>query len=176
MIRVTGNRSERKNGARERKIHLAFEISLLLKGLFALGEIIGGIAALFVSREFLLRSVSVLTEEELAEDPHDFIANYLLHSAQSLTIGTQLFVALYLLTHGAIKLWLIIGLLRQKLWYYPAAIVIFGLFILYQVYRFHFTHSAWLLLITTVDVIVIALTWHEYKYLRWLLHRQNSGQ
>jgi uncharacterized membrane protein len=116
----------------------------------------------------LLKTVSVLTQEELVEDPRDVIANYLLHSAQNLSIGTQLFVAFYLLSHGSIKLWLIIGLLRQKLWYYPTAIVVFGLFIVYQLYRFSFTHSAWLLLITEVDVIVIALTWHEYKYLRRL--------
>jgi uncharacterized membrane protein len=157
----------------EKKIHLAFEISLLLKGSFALGQIIGGIIAFFVSKEFLLRTVSVLTQEELAEDPRDLIANYLLHSAQNLSIGTQLFVAFYLLSHGSIKLWLIIGLLRQKLWYYPTAIVVFGLFIVYQLYRFNFTHSVWLLLSTLVDVIVIALTWHEYKYLRWLVHPPN---
>jgi uncharacterized membrane protein len=154
------------NAAREQKIHLAFEISLLLKGFFALAQIIGGLVAFFVSREFLLRAVSVLTQEELAEDPHDLVANYLLHSAQSLTIGTQIFVALYLITHGSIKLWLIFGLLREKLCYYPTAIVIFGLFIVYQLYRFTFTHSAWLLLVTVVDVVVIALTWHECKYLR----------
>jgi uncharacterized membrane protein len=157
----------------EKNIHLAFEISLLLKGLFALGEIIGGIVAFFVTRDFLLKTVSFLTQEELAEDPRDLIANYLLHSAQSLSIGTQLFVAFYLLSHGSIKLWLIIGLLRQKLWYYPTAIVVFGLFIVYQLYRFSFTHSVWLLLITVVDVIVIALTWHEYKYLRRRLYRPN---
>jgi len=88
---------ESKNLAQEEKIHLAFEISLLLKALFALGQIIGGIVALFVTKDFLLKTVSVLTQEELAEDPRDLIANYLLHSAQNLSIGTQLFVALYLL-------------------------------------------------------------------------------
>jgi len=41
----------------------------------------------------------------------------------------------------------------------------------YQLYRFSFTQSVCLLLITLVDVIVIALTWHEYKYLRGLLRR-----
>ena len=143
----------------------------MLKGLLALGEIVGGIVAFFVTRDFLLKTVSVLTQEELAEDPRDLIANYLQHSAQSLSIGTQLFVAFYLLSHGSIKLWLIIGLLRQKLWYYPTAIVVFGLFIVYQLYRFSFTHSVWLLLITVVDIIVIALTWHEYNYLRRLLPR-----
>jgi uncharacterized membrane protein len=69
------------------------------------------------------------------------------------------------------ELWLIVGLLRQKLWYYPVAIVVFSLFAVYQLYRFAFSHSVWWLLITAVDLIVIGLTWHEYKYLRRLFHR-----
>ena len=44
--------------------------------------------------------------------------------------------------------------------------LVFGLFIIYQLYRYQFTHSLWLLLITLVDALVIALTWHEWKYLR----------
>ena len=43
---------------------------------------------------------------------------------------------------------------------------IFGLFIVYQLYRLSLTHSLWLLVITAVDVLVIGLTWHEYRYLR----------
>src|SRR5262249_8559072 len=103
----------------EKNIHLAFQVSLLLKAVFALGQIVGVIVAVFVRHDFLLRTVSIFTQEELAEDPRDLIANYLLHSAQNLSIGTQLFVAFYLLSHGIIKLWLIIGLLRERLWYYP---------------------------------------------------------
>ena len=57
------------------------------------------------------------------------VANFLLHSVQNLSIGTQDFAAIYLLGHGVIKLWLIVGLPRKKLWYYPASTVVFGLFV-----------------------------------------------
>jgi len=107
--------------SKEKNIHLAFEISLFLKGLFAVGQIIGGIIAFFVTKEFLLKAASILTQEELLEDPRDLLANFLLHSAQNLSISTQHFMTLYLLAHGSIKLWLIIGLLREKLWYYSTA-------------------------------------------------------
>ena len=162
---------ESKNLAQEEKIHLAFEISLLLKALFALGQIIGGIVALFVTKDFLLKTVSVLTQEELAEDPRDLIANYLLHSAQNLSIGTQLFVALYLLRSWQHQAMANHRTPASETLVLPTAILVFGLFIVCQLYRFNFTHSVWLLLITLVDVIVIALTWHEYKYLRGLLRR-----
>jgi len=108
----------------------------------------------------------VLTQGELAGDPRDLVANYLLNTAQHLSVSTRHFTAVYLLSHGVIKLWLIVGLLREKLLYYPTAIGIFGLFIVYQFYRFSFTHSVFLLLITVLDAVVIALTWHEYRYLR----------
>lgn len=150
----------------DRNLHIAFYISLMLKGLFALSEIAAGVGAFFLTRRLLVSVVQTIVQGELGEDPRDFIANYLLHSAQHFSIGAQHFTGLYLLSHGVVKLWLVAGLLREKLWYYPTAIAVFSAFIAYQLYRFTFTHSAWLLLITLVDAVVIALSWHEYEYLR----------
>ena len=150
----------------EKNIHLAFEVSLFLKGAFAVAEIVTGIGVYFVTQQFVFRLVERITREELLEDPRDLLATYLFHSAQDFSVSTRNFTALYLLSHGVIKLWLIIGLLRAKLSYYPIAIAVFGLFIAYQLYRFSVTQSLWLLLITAVDVLVIGLTWHEYQYLR----------
>jgi uncharacterized membrane protein len=150
----------------EKNIHRVFEISLILKGIFAGIESIAGIAAYFVSQQFLLTLVTVVTADEMADDPRNFISNYLLHTAQSFSVGAQHFTAFYLFSHGAVKLFVIIGLLRQKLWYYPMAIIVFVSFIAYQLYRYTFTHSGLLLLLTVVDLVVIWLTWHEYKYLR----------
>lgn len=150
----------------EKKIHLVFEVSLWFKAVFALSEIIAGVVAYFVPPQLFLTLVLWVTKEEFVEDPHDLVANFLLHTVQHLSVGTQEFAAVYLLGHGAIKLWLIVGLLRERLWYYPVAMVVFGLFIVYQLYRFTFTHSIWLLLITVLDVVIIALTWHEYRYIR----------
>lgn len=150
----------------EERIHLIFEISLFLKGAFALLEIIGAVLAYFVPKSFVLRLVTSLTQSELAEDPRDWLAHSLLHAVQHLSVGTRHFAAIYLLSHGAIKLWLIIGLLRGRLWYYPTALIVFGLFIVYQLYRFSFTHSPFLLFLTAVDLLVIVLTWHEYRYLK----------
>jgi uncharacterized membrane protein len=150
----------------EKNIHLVFEASLIFKGLFALLEIMGGIAAYFVSQHALLDLVQVITQAELREDPRDLVANYLVHLAHNVSIGARHFTAFFLVSHGVVKLWLIVGLLREKLWYYPIAIVVFGLFIAYQLYRYSFTNSVWLLLLSAVDIAVIVLTWHEYQYLR----------
>lgn len=150
----------------EKKLHLVFDVSLWFKAVFAFSEIVAGVATYFVPRQLFLSFVLWVTREEFAEDPHDLVANILLHTVQHLSIGTQKFAAIYLLGHGAIKLWLIVGLLRQRLWYYPVSMVVFGLFIAYQLYRYTFTYSVWLLLITALDIVIIALTWHEYRHLR----------
>ncbi|HKT96245.1 MAG TPA: DUF2127 domain-containing protein [Paraburkholderia sp.] len=148
------------------KLHLLFELSLWFKAIFALSEIVSGLATWFVPQRLFLTLVLWVTKDEFAEDPHDLVANFLLHTVQHLSVGTQKFAAAYLLGHGAIKLWLIAGLLRERLWYFPTSIIAFGLFIAYQIYRYTFTHSVWLLLITALDIVIIALTWHEYRLLR----------
>lgn len=143
--------------------HRIFQVSLLFKGAFAAVEILAGISAYFVTQQFLFKLVERLMRQELLEDRRDLIASYLLTSVDHFSLSTRNFTAAYLLSHGVIKLWLILGLLRGKLWYYPLAIGVFGLFIVYQLYRFTLSHSLWLVMLTVVDVVVIALTWQEYR-------------
>ncbi len=150
----------------EKNIRIAFDISLIIKGVLSLLEIAGGFSIYFVSKAYILKIIYALTQSELSTDPKDFIANYLVNSANHLPIGIQHYASLYLLSHGIIKLFLITGLLRKRLWYYPLAIIIFLLFSAYQIYKYSFNHSLWLLMLTALDIIVIILTWHEYKYLK----------
>jgi uncharacterized membrane protein len=60
-------------------------------------------------------------------------------------------------------MFLVAGLLRNKLWAYPASLVVLGLFIAYQFYRFSYTHGAGLIVLTVFDIIVMGLIWHEYR-------------
>jgi uncharacterized membrane protein len=150
----------------EKSTHFLFQLSLLCKAVFAAAEILAGIGAYFVTQQLVFRLVDRLTRAELFQHPHDLIANYLYASAEHFSLSTRNFTAAYLLSHGVVKLWLIVGLLREKHWYFPLAIAVFGLFIVYQLYRFSLSHSPWLILITLVDLVVIALTWQEYRYVR----------
>jgi uncharacterized membrane protein len=150
----------------EKTTHVLFQLSLLCKAVFAAAETLAGIGAFFVTQQFVFTLVERLTRAGLFQHPHDLIANYLYTSAQHFSLSTRNFTAAYLLSHGVIKLWLIVGLLRERLWYYPLAIAVFGLFVVYQLYRFNLSHSPWLVLITLVDIVVIGLTWHEYRYVR----------
>lgn len=105
----------------------------------------------------------MLTQGELSEDPHDIIARYLLHTASGLTGSAVRFGAVYLLLHGAVKVVLVIALLLNKLWAYPCMIVVLLIFIGYQLYRIALQPSAGLVLLTAFDVVIVALTWREYR-------------
>ena len=157
----------------ENKIHLAFEISIVLKGLYSIIEIASGAILWFISRESIIKVIQIITLNEITEDPRDFIATHLYSIAQQLTISGQHFAALYLLSHGFIKFILIINLFKKRLWSYPLAIIILGLFIIYQIYRYTFSPSNFLIFLTVLDIIVIFLTWHEYRYLKNNLQKIN---
>lgn len=150
---------------REKYLHVAFVWGLVFKAVFAVAEIVAGIGAFFVTEDLVTRMARALTREELSEDPGDPIANYVVKAAGQFSGSAAHFIGVYLASHGAIKLALIAALLMKKLWAYPVAIAVFAWFIAYQVYRYSTTHAASLILLTVVDVIVIALTWHEYRYM-----------
>ncbi len=149
---------------REKVIHKVFVWGVLLKALDGVMEVISGIALLFPG---VLTSVAmILIRNELIEHPHDFLATYLPHALPAFLAQSGWFAALYLVSHGVIKVVLVAGLLRGKLWAYPSAIVVFALFIVYQLYRYAFTHSVFLIIFTVLDLAVIWLTWHEYRYFK----------
>ena len=150
----------------EHRIHQAFRVSVILKGLHALSEIAGGLLFYAVSAPTVLRWVNLLTQEELTEDPRDFIATHLISAAQHLTGATQSFYAFYLVSHGLIKVALVAGLLREKLVAYPLSLAALGAFVVYQLFRYSYTHSFGLILLTIFDLVVIVLVWQEWRLLR----------
>ena len=150
----------------EKRIHQFFVLSVLLKGAHAVIECLGGILLAIVSTEMIVRFVNALTQDELVEEPHDFIATHLRTFAQHFSVGSKDFYAFYLLTHGIVKLFLVWGLLRNKLWAYPTSLVVLGLFIIYQMYRYYYTRSLGLIALTALDLIVMWLVWHEYRLMQ----------
>ena len=80
-----------------------FKVSVTLKGIDGALEIASGAALLFVRPATLDHIARSLTEHELSQDPHDFIARHILKSAGHLTHDGTLFAAIYLLSHGIAK-------------------------------------------------------------------------
>ena len=146
-----------------RSLDATFKVSVIIKGVDGALEIVGGLILLLVSPATIDQIVRSLTQHELSEDPRDFVARHLLHSAGQLTRGSTLFAAAYLISHGVAKVVLVVALLRDQLWAYPAMIVLLSAFIAYQLYRLSHRLTLGLTLLTAFDAFVVWLTWREYQ-------------
>lgn len=147
---------------KEKRLHFAFQVGILLKGIGAFFEILGGALTFLVIKLDFVDTALSLTEVRLEQDPKDIVAHYLITFANTLSVNTQNFVAFYLLLHGVIKMSIIIGLFNKKMWAYPSAMAVFGMFIAYQMYRYTNTHSPWLLILSAFDLLIVWLISQEY--------------
>lgn len=150
----------------EKRIHEIFVVSVALKGAHALIEIASGTLLYLLKTSTIVNAINRFSRDELVEDPKDWIANELLKFAQGFSVEAHHFYAFYLLSHGIVKSILVVGLLREKLWAYPASFAVFGAFIAYQLYRYSYTHDFGLILLSIFDLFVIYLAAHEYRLLR----------
>lgn len=157
---------------RDRRLHQAFEIGVILKGFNALLEIFLGIGLLLPIAGHITTFVVNLADRELIEDPNDFFATHVQIFSHTISPESQFFGSMYLLSHGITKGVLVLGLLRGKMWSYPASIAVLTLFILYQIIRWMRTNSVVLILLTIFDVVVIWLIWREYQ--RRLVEQRES--
>ncbi len=145
----------------ERGLHDFFEIGVILKAANAAAELVLGFLLLFVNVSAIVQS---LAANELVEDPGNFLARHLNMLAGTLSPQAQFVSALYLISHGIIKAVLVYGLLRDKLWAYPASLAVLSLFVAYQVITYTRIHSIALLLLTLFDLVLIWLIYHEYRH------------
>jgi uncharacterized membrane protein len=124
----------------------AFYTSIALKGIDGFFQLLVGL---------LLLVIPVNTLNNWAHS---------LHYNHEISTHITIYGAIYLLSHGAIKLFIVIALLRQKLWAYPWMIGFLGLFIVYQLYHMIFVRFTWgFTFLTIFDIFVVWLTWLEYK-------------
>ena len=134
------------------KIHIAFEIGVILKGLNGLMELVGGtlllVFPLSAIRQFIV---------DLSHRPE---------FAQKLSTHDERFAAIYLLSHGIIKGVLVYGLLKEQMWAFPWAIAIFAAFGVYQIIHYFVQPSIWMIVLTVLDVFVILLTIAEWRRLK----------
>ena len=149
---------------KEKYIFWIFEYSLLLKILNSIWEI--ALGTFILLDRSLKDTILILTQNEIIEDPHSFFAPHIQHILLRFSHGTILFISIYLIGQGFIKIFLIVGILKKKLWMYPLAMYAFFGFVFYQIYRFSHTHAPLLIIFSIFDLITILLIQHEYKRLK----------
>ncbi len=148
-------------------LHWLFEASLVIKGLFAAGETLGGIGLLLMPNLTIIAFVGWLTNHELAQTPNDDMALWFKTLTDAFPVQVQHFYALYLLGHGALKFAMVIMLARRILWAYPAAMVVLAGFVIYQATEFVTYGSVVLLGLALLDSLMIVLVFREWNMLKF---------
>ncbi|MEI2686532.1 MAG: DUF2127 domain-containing protein [Cypionkella sp.] len=149
-----------------RWLHGLFEASLLIKGLLAASEAVSGLGLLLTPNSMIQNFVDWMTRNELTQEPSDAMAQWFSHLAQSLSIQTQHFYALYLMGHGFLKLIMVLLLQKRVIWAYPASMLVLAGFVMYQLDQWTDGHSPVLLMLSGFDTFMILLVWREWRVLR----------
>lgn len=140
-----------------------FLVGIGLKGLDGAVELLIGLPLLVLRPAQIVDAVRIATAGELREDPHDLLAHLLLHGATSLSTGTAVLGAVYLIVHGAVKLGILAALFRGTTRVYPWAITALVGFLVWQCAQLATAPTLGIAALTVFDVVVIALTWREWR-------------
>lgn len=147
-------------------IHNVFSITILMKGIAGVFEIMIGVLFFLVRTETIYKILISITNQRAINRSGHIITNYFQRQADNFSVSTQYFIAIYFLFYGIVNMFLVISLLKGKLWAYPATMIFFSLFTVYMFYRFLLHRSGTLLFFIIFDIFLVVLTWLEYKRLK----------
>ncbi len=137
-----------------------FRIGIILKGVDAVFEVIGGILLTMPTK--IARYLSVLSQHEIYRH-HQVLSGRIDHLADALTGRPHLGAALYLIVHGGAKVILIVGIFRARKWGYLGLIGVLGFFTLVELTRFVAAHEWVTGVLGVFDLAVVVLIWKEYR-------------
>jgi uncharacterized membrane protein len=146
--------------------HVIFEAGAIVKAIDSVFESAAGILLWFLDPQTVNRVIFFLSGDELTERQRDPLWKFFFRDFSGITANIQHFWAFLLVGHGILKLFLVGGLLKGKIWIYPVSGIAFACFALYQTYHLLYDPSAWLTILTLFDIAFIALIAHEYSYQR----------
>lgn len=147
----------------ERDYHELFRIGILVKAADGFIEACAGVFLYFAGYTTINRIFFPVFHEEIAESPRDAFWQLFINEWHSISLSGNTFWGSLFFTHGIIKLALAIALLKNYLWAYPAAVVVFTVFVGYETYSLTNHPSLFLWCITIFDAFVIGLILHEYR-------------
>ncbi len=149
----------------EKTIYELFKLSIWIKILGSLGEMVGGFASAFIPSAFVLHA-ALYFSQGTTDDADDFIAHELIRVAHSFSTSNHLLIGVYFFMRGLVQLLLAIALLRNKIWAYPLLLLVLFFLVVTQIYAIYFSHSIITVGITIIDIVTIYLVGHEYAIVR----------
>ena len=152
----------------DRALDFSFLIGIGLKILNIIGDVLVGIPLLFIQPGQIGNFIHSLTASELLENPNDKIANFLVSTTAHVTHGSLIYLGIYFLLHGLVKIGIVGALVRGSQNVYPWAIGALVALLLYQIVSIIIHFSIILTLLSVLDLVIILLTLREWYHHRTL--------
>ena len=146
--------------------HRLFLVAIVSKAFDGLLEFGAGVILLVLGTDYIKHVVWLWTSYRLFENPNSRVAHHVANAASSLTSNEKTFAGIYLILNGALKLGLVVGMIRRISWVYPVAAAIIVAFMGYQIYRITRHFSLGLVILTCFDGLIVLFIFMEYARLR----------
>ncbi|MCG6901112.1 MAG: DUF2127 domain-containing protein [Rhodobacter sp.] len=157
------SRPDQAPPASSARIEWFYRLSLLAKGSLGLAQLLGALGLILAPGGAAQRWVDMLTRNEIADDPDDPLARFLVDWANSLTTQSEHFYSIYLLGHGVLNLGVVLALLLRIRGAYHVSLAVLIGFVCYQLFLFTRAPDVMLLVLTAIDMAVIALVLLERR-------------
>jgi len=144
-----------------------YDVGIIIKGLDGLAELVAGIS-LLISPGLVHTVLSGVAGNAMnGHHGHTFrlVGEYVGRLDTQLAASGLVFLIIFLISHGVVKVVLVGCLLKKIIRAYPYALVVLGAFLVYQVYVFIREPSIGMALFSILDAAIIGLVWREYKML-----------
>ncbi|HEY5363407.1 MAG TPA: DUF2127 domain-containing protein [Aestuariivirga sp.] len=146
-----------------RASHGIYLLSLALKLFFAALEVLCGLAIYFVPLEQIHSLTHWILELRIFADPGDRKTELMQHLISGLPLDARLFVCIYLLLHGGLKIAIVAGLLSGKPLAYPLGLLGLAIFVIYELTEYFLHHHLGILMIAGFDVFIIMMVAREWR-------------
>lgn len=143
--------------------HRLFIVTLVAKAVLGAVQLLTAFAIYVGLAEKLPALAQWLFKAELAEDPNDFLATYIISLLGISPTSDLTFYTIYFSAHGVLHIAVVIALLNGASWAHYAAIVVLWAFVAYQMFEWAHVGGTALLILTAIDLLVIFITMREHR-------------
>jgi uncharacterized membrane protein len=165
MFDATGDR-HRRGRARAGLLDVSYYAAVLVKGVDGAIELVAGSVLVFVPGLATYALVAVSAEAAESRAPlRQWLAGYVENLDDEVARTGVLFLVVFLLLHGLVKLVLVYCLLHRYRWAYPYALAVLTAFLGFQLYILVTTPTVSMALLTALDALIIVLVGLEYRRL-----------
>jgi uncharacterized membrane protein len=161
------DKAPRTQFRKTRSFQYVYKIGIAIKGFDGFVELLAGLALLFSPSlvHTILGSIAGEANEQQGQ-LFQSIADSITRVNADFAKNSVLFLVIFLISHGVIKLALVYALLKEITKAYPYALIVLILFLIYQLYVLAINPTIGMALFALLDAIIIWLVWGEYKDLR----------